>query len=57
LSGAVHDFEDDLEYCELTLTYLVKIVSLRFALPLGDGGYGPGVEKLTVTSVHKGGMA
>ncbi len=40
------DFEDDLEYCELTLTYLVKIVSHRFGLPLGEGLYGPGVEKL-----------
>jgi hypothetical protein len=43
------DFEDDLEYCELTLTYLVKIVSFRFRLQLGDGMYEPGVEKLTVT--------
>lgn len=47
-SGRSEDFDDDLEYCELTLTYLVKIVSLRFGLPLGDGLYGPGVEKLTL---------
>lgn len=46
--GKSEDFEDDLEYCELTITYLVKIVSFRFGLPLGDGEYGPGVEKLTV---------
>jgi hypothetical protein len=29
------------------VTFLVKIVSIRFGLPLGDGMYGPGVEKLT----------
>ena len=50
IRGKSEDFEDDLEYCELTLTYLVKIVSLRFGLLLGDGEYGPGVEKLKVKS-------
>jgi hypothetical protein len=47
------NFEDDLEYCELTLTYLAKIVSLRFGLPLGQGMCGPGVEKLILTPAGK----
>lgn len=47
-------FEDDLEYCELTVTYLVKIISIRFQIPVGDGEYGPGVEKLTVKRAGSG---
>lgn len=53
IRGKADDFEDDLEYCELTLTYLVKIVSLRFGLPLGDGEYGPGVDKLTAKAISQ----
>jgi hypothetical protein len=48
-------FEDDLEYCELTVTYLVKIISIRFQIPVGDGEYGPGVEKLTAKRTGSGG--
>lgn len=46
IRGKSEEFEDDLEYCELTLTYLVKIVSFRFGIPLGAGEYGREVEKL-----------
>lgn len=49
------EFEDDLEYCELTVTYLVKIISIRFGIPVGDGMYGPGVEKLTIKATGSGG--
>lgn len=42
------DFEDDLEYCELTVTYLIKIIGIRFALAIGDGAYPPDECKLTV---------
>jgi hypothetical protein len=52
-SKRTEDFDNDLEYCELTLTYLVKIVSIRFGVPLGDGWYGPGVEKLTLKTEGK----
>jgi hypothetical protein len=47
------EFENDLEYCELTLTYLVMIVSRRFDLPLGEGMYGPEEEKLILKTVGK----
>lgn len=39
----------EIECCELTLTYLVKIVSHRFDIPLGEGAYGNEIEKLMVS--------